>query len=55
MITFNLLQDKLVDAGTLTHMFKLSDRVGCVMTGMMGQLKFNFFSLINYVAYVAYL
>ncbi|XP_066927851.1 proteasome subunit alpha type-6-like [Clytia hemisphaerica] len=41
VVTQKKVPDKLLDANTLTHMFKLSDRVGCVMTGMMGDCKYQ--------------
>lgn len=30
------LQDKLLDPVTVTHMYKITPTVGCVMTGMQG-------------------
>jgi len=31
-----LLQDKLLDPKTVTHLFHITDSIGCVMTGMLG-------------------
>jgi len=33
-----VLQDKLVDSNSMTHLFELSDRIGCVMTGLIGEM-----------------
>lgn len=33
------LQDKLIDASSITHLFKITEKIGCVMTGMMPDSK----------------
>ena len=33
----NLLKDKLLDPESVSHLFKITDMVGCVMTGMPGK------------------
>ena len=41
VVTQKKVPDKLIDAGTISHMFKLSNKVGCVMTGMMGDCRYQ--------------
>jgi len=41
IVTQKKVPDKLLDPKTLTHMYKLSDTVGCVMTGMMADSHFQ--------------
>ena len=52
VITQKKVPDKLLVADTVTHLFPISENVGCVMTGMLGKcggnarfLRANFFSL----------
>ena len=30
------IQDKLLDPASVTHMFKITEHIGCVVTGMIG-------------------
>jgi len=41
VVTQKKVPDKLIDADTVTHMFPLSSKVGCVMTGMMGDCRYQ--------------
>lgn len=34
---FLSLQDKLLDPDSMTHIFKITEGIGCVMTGMAGE------------------
>ena len=34
------LQDKLIDPTSVTHIFKITNKIGCVMTGMVGKSSF---------------
>ena len=31
-----LMQDKLIDASTITHLFSITPSIGCVVTGLIG-------------------
>ncbi|XP_060531724.1 proteasome subunit alpha type-6-like [Cylas formicarius] len=38
-VTQRKIPDKLIDANTITHLFQLTDNIGCVMTGMIADSK----------------
>lgn len=38
-VTQRKIPDKLIDSETITHLFKLTENVGCVMTGMIADSK----------------
>ena len=39
LVTQKRVQDKLIDASSVTHLFRLSPKVGCVMTGLLPDCK----------------
>ena len=36
LVTQKKVADKLIDPNSVTRMFKISDKLGCVMTGLIG-------------------
>ncbi|KAJ7417199.1 Proteasome subunit alpha type-6 [Willisornis vidua] len=39
IVTQKKVPDKLLDSNTVTHLFKITENIGCVMTGMTGNAR----------------
>ena len=49
LLFYSYSQDKLLDAGTVTHLSQLTEDIGCVMTGMIGRLGLLSLSCGNHI------
>lgn len=47
VITQKKVPDKLLDPSSVSHLYKVTDHIGAVMTGMVGEARFyNFIQVI---------
>ena len=54
VITQKKVPDKLLDPGSVTHLHKVTDRIGAVMTGMVGKLTCNVSRPLVYSTFISF-